>query len=66
MGKPTRQTARRSKSMDNIAVAKRVVDRIVLATDLDPVLHLLDDDLSFEVALPMRCRSASGIRASRP
>jgi ketosteroid isomerase-like protein len=38
--------------MDNIAVAKRVVDRILLATDLDPVLHLLDDDLSFEVAPP--------------
>jgi hypothetical protein len=38
--------------MDNIAVARRVVDQILLATDLDPVLHLLDDDLSFEVAPP--------------
>ena len=38
--------------MDNVALVKRLVDRILLATDLDPVLHLLADDLSFKVAIP--------------
>lgn len=38
--------------MDNTAVVKRLVDRILLATDLDPVVHLLADDLSFKVAIP--------------
>jgi hypothetical protein len=38
--------------MDNTALVKQLVDRILLADDLDPVLHLLADDLSFKVAVP--------------
>jgi hypothetical protein len=38
--------------MDNTAVVKRFVDRVLLADGLDPVLHLLADDLSFKVAVP--------------
>ena len=38
--------------MDNTAIVKRLVDRILLAAELDPVLHLLADDLSFKVAIP--------------
>jgi ketosteroid isomerase-like protein len=38
--------------MDNVALVKTLVDRILLAADLDPVLHLLADDLSFKVAIP--------------
>ena len=38
--------------MDNTAVVKRLVDRVLLAGELDPVLHLLADDLSFKVAIP--------------
>jgi uncharacterized protein len=38
--------------MDNVALVKTLVDRILLADDLDPVLHLLADDLSFKVAIP--------------
>lgn len=38
--------------MDNVALVKTLVDRILLADDLDPVLHLLADDLSFKVAVP--------------
>ena len=38
--------------MDNKAVVKRLMDRILLADGLDPVLPLLADDLSFKVAVP--------------
>src|SRR6267143_6167195 len=38
--------------MDNTAIVKRLLDRILLAAELDPVLHLLADDLSFKVAIP--------------
>ena len=38
--------------MENVALVKTLVDRILLAADLDPVLHLLADDLSFKVAVP--------------
>jgi SnoaL-like protein len=38
--------------MDNVALVKALVDRILLAADLHPVLHLLADDLSFKVAIP--------------
>jgi hypothetical protein len=41
-----------STDMDNTAIVKRLVDRILLADDLDPVLHLLADELSFKVAIP--------------
>jgi ketosteroid isomerase-like protein len=41
-----------STDMDNTAIVKRLVDRILLADDLDPVLHLLADELSFKVAVP--------------
>jgi hypothetical protein len=37
--------------MDNIAVVRRVIDRI-LVEDLEPVLHLLSEDLRFKVAIP--------------
>jgi ketosteroid isomerase-like protein len=37
--------------MDNIAVVKSVVDRI-LAQDLEPVLDLLTEDVRFKVAIP--------------
>jgi hypothetical protein len=38
--------------MDNVALVKPLVDRILLAGELDSVLHLLADDLSFKVAIP--------------
>jgi ketosteroid isomerase-like protein len=38
--------------MDNVALVKTLVDRILLAADLDTVLHLVADDLSFKVAIP--------------
>jgi SnoaL-like protein len=38
--------------MDNVALVKTLVDRILMAADLDPVLYLLADDLSFKVAIP--------------
>src|SRR6476620_6171666 len=38
--------------MENKAVVTRLMDRILLADGLDPVLHLLADDLSFKVAVP--------------
>jgi hypothetical protein len=38
--------------MDNTAIVKRLVDRILQADELDPVLPLLADDLSFKVAIP--------------
>jgi ketosteroid isomerase-like protein len=38
--------------MDNVALVKTLMDRILLAAELDPVLHLLADDLSFKVAIP--------------
>ncbi|HEV7364226.1 MAG TPA: nuclear transport factor 2 family protein [Gemmatimonadales bacterium] len=38
--------------MDKTAIVRRLVDRILLAAELDPVLHLLADDLSFKVAIP--------------
>jgi ketosteroid isomerase-like protein len=38
--------------MDNVALVKTLVDRVLLAAELDPVLHLLADDLSFKVAVP--------------
>jgi ketosteroid isomerase-like protein len=38
--------------MNNTAVVQRLVERILLAAELDPVLHLLADDLSFKVAVP--------------
>jgi len=38
--------------MNNSALVKQLVDRILLADDLDPVLHLLADDVSFKVAIP--------------
>src|SRR4051812_32901835 len=41
-----------STDMDNTAIVKRLVDRIVLAADLDPVLHMVAGDLSFKVAIP--------------
>jgi hypothetical protein len=38
--------------MENVAVVKTLVDRILLAADLDPVLHLVAEDLTFKVAIP--------------
>lgn len=38
--------------MDNTAVVKKLMDRILLPGELDPVLHLLADDLLFKVAIP--------------
>jgi ketosteroid isomerase-like protein len=41
-----------STDMDNTARVKRLMDRILLADDLDPVLHMVADELSFKVAVP--------------
>jgi ketosteroid isomerase-like protein len=38
--------------MDNVALVKTVVDRILLAADLNPVLDLVAEDLTFEVVFP--------------
>lgn len=38
--------------MSNIALVKSLVDRILSAEDLQPVLHLLSDDVELTVAIP--------------
>jgi ketosteroid isomerase-like protein len=38
--------------MSNIALVRSLVERILLAEDLQPVLHLLADDVEFTVAVP--------------